>query len=65
MNTRRELEEGELWLLLSWLLALANDLKSRLIGASLKLDTIFLTPGGRPCVYHYHLHSCRESITYS
>ena len=64
MESRRELEEGELWLVLGWLLRLAIELRSRQMSCSLKLDSIFLTPGGRPCVYHYHLHSCGASVSY-
>jgi hypothetical protein len=65
MGSKRELEEAELWLILDWLLGLVAELKLRQIGATLRLDTIFLTPAGAPCIYHYHLHSCKESINYS
>lgn len=65
MATKREMDEGELWLVLTWLLGLAFELKERRVSANLSLDTIFLTPAGTPCIYHYHLYSCRESISYS
>lgn len=65
MGSKRELEEAELWLILDWLLELVVELKIRQIGATLGLETIFLTPAGVPCIYHYHLHSCKESINYS
>jgi hypothetical protein len=64
MGSKRELEEAELWLILDWLLGLVVELKGRQIAATLRLDTIFLTPAGAPCIYHYHLRSCKESINY-
>jgi hypothetical protein len=64
-NSRKDVEEAELWLVLNSLLQLTIAIRQHQISIALELDKVFLTPAGVPCVYHCHLRSCRDSIDYS
>lgn len=65
LRTKKELEEAELWFILHALLTLATTLRANKLAMNLKLDHIFITLKGLPCVYFHHFLSLEESIVYS
>ena len=59
------MDEGELWCVMEALLELVSALKQHELGVNLKLDEVFITLKGLPCIYPYHLMSYEESLNCS
>jgi hypothetical protein len=65
LRAKKELEEAELWFILTALLTLTTSLRKNRLAINLTIDKVFITLKGNPCVYFHHFLSFEESILYS